>query len=73
MRFGEWVENLFTKHKLMRRGVLSWIMLMITTTSLYLFFRGDMTEHEAAVVMRLIEMLAVGTALYTWGRTKEGD
>ena len=62
----DWIERLFTKHKLVRRSVIFWSMGIITYSVVE---RPDMTTGSFVAV---VGVFATAIGLYQWDKTFGG-
>ena len=63
---GNWIERLFTKHKLVRRSVIFWSMGIITYIVVE---RPDMTTGSFVAI---VGVFATAIGLYQWDKTFGG-
>ena len=63
---GNWIDRLFTKHKLVRRSVIFWSMGIITYIVVE---RPDMTTGSFVAI---VGVFATAIGLYQWDKTFGG-
>lgn len=69
---GRWIECLFEAHKLVRRLLVAWAMVLITWVVTRVF--GDLAQITAPVATALATVTAILTAVlgfYQWARQNE--
>ena len=72
--FLNWIDDLFNKHKFVRRALVLWAIYLITMVTFIVF--EDVTKITPAVVTALGTITALLTAvlgLYQWSRNKEDE
>lgn len=74
MILGAWVDRLFNKHKLVRRGLVIWAVWLITVVVLRVV--DKITEVNSSVqfiVLGVIGILTTVIGFYQWSRGKDGE
>jgi len=70
-RLLSWIDRLFNKHKLVRRGLVVWAVVMITLTIHNFFTVSDKISGAGSVFIAILGLLAVVIGLYERDRARD--
>ncbi len=73
-KVGVFIDRLFNTHKVVRRSLVFWAMILITVVTLLVFHDLEKITTPVASAFGLVTgLLATVLGMYQWSRNKDGE